>query len=107
VLAVIRLIDTVKLVRYLRKAQPEVQVSGRLLNWLERQPRNPDLIAGMVAARLLGVHGPHVARLVKQGRLRPVEVDGGANTYVRDEVLVLARELSSERAQRAAQRGEH
>ncbi len=101
----IRLIDTVKLVRYLRRNQPGMEISGRFINWLERQPQTPELVGGSVAAQILGVHHPHVARFVRQGRLKPVEVAGGANAYIKSEVLVLAGELAREREARETRRG--
>jgi hypothetical protein len=61
-----------------------------------------ELISASVAADILGVHLPHLARLRKQGRMpAPVPVEGGVRpVYRRAEVNVLARQLERERRER-------
>lgn len=63
-------------------------------------PDYPDLVSSGVAARILGIQGPHVARLRRSGRLVAVPVEGAAGVYLRSEVLVLARVLARERKAR-------
>jgi predicted DNA-binding transcriptional regulator AlpA len=80
---------------------PHVAVPGPFVLWLERQPRTPDLVGSVAAAKILGVAGPHVARLRRQGRMpEPVPIAGTADAYLRSEVEALAVVLEHEREQR-------
>jgi hypothetical protein len=65
------------------------------------EARVPPLVGSTAAARILGIPGPHVARLRKAGRLQPVPIEGTADAYVRSEVEALDRALKRERQARA------
>lgn len=74
-------------------------------DWLRRQPRAPHLVGSTVAAGLLGVQPPHLARLRDQGRLPdPVPIEGSVDAYIREEIEALAKELAEERQRRAERR---
>lgn len=64
----------------------------------------PDLVGSSVAAKMLGVPGPHISRLRRAGRLKPVPIEGTADAYLLEEVRELAKVLKRERAARAKQR---
>ena len=65
----------------------------------------PALVSSRTAAKILDVPGPHVARLVRQGRLHAVEVEGTTPVYARSDVQALARELKRERRARQSKNG--
>lgn len=64
----------------------------------------PPLVGSSVAAKMLGVPGPHVSRLRRAGRLKPVTIEGTADAYLLEEVKALAKTLKAERVARAKQR---
>jgi predicted DNA-binding transcriptional regulator AlpA len=66
--------------------------------WLARQPRAPRLVRRKEAAKILGVQSPHITRFIRQDRMpEPVEIGGGLNVYLLDEVEAFAKELAEER----------
>lgn len=65
--------------------------------WLRRQPTTPDLVSAGTAAKLLGVPHSHVARLSREGVLRPIPVEGTADTYLRGEVKAAAARRAREK----------
>lgn len=65
---------------------------------LKRAPTAPDLISRKVAAEILGVQSPHIARYEKQNRMpEPIPVEGTASAYVREEVEALRDEIAAEK----------
>lgn len=73
---------------------------GVLAKWLRRQPRSPKLVSSQGAAKILGVHPPHLQRLKDKGRLpEPVTIEGSRwSAYVKADIQALAKELKAERA---------
>lgn len=84
---------------------PSGAARARAQRFLRGQPTAPALISRKVAAEILGVASPHIARFEKQGRMpEPIPVEGTASAYVREEIEAFREELERERAARAEKR---
>lgn len=78
-----------------------------LVRLLGRAPTAPDLVSRKVAAEILGVQSPHIARFEKQERMpESIPIEGTAPAYVREEIEALRDEIKTERAERRAKKEE-
>lgn len=88
-----------------RRRYADREVEKSLRQHLKRAPRAPHLVSRSAAAAMLGVASPYISRLIRQGRMpEPVEVEGGPDVYVADELKPLAKEMAAFR--RRSGRGE-
>lgn len=77
----------------------------KLARFFSRQPTAPHLVSRKVAAEILGVQSPHLARYEKQGRMpEPIPVEGTAGAYVREEIEAFRDDLEREREARRAKK---
>lgn len=91
----------IRAARRLVREEERDQMEASLRRWLGRQPLRPDLVGPTVAAEILGVAPPHIARLKAQNRMpQPIPVDGSFDVYVRGELMPLAHTLAESRARR-------
>lgn len=101
-----RYVDPVKAARVVADAPPG-EAAAKLRRWMERQPSAPTLVSRKVAAEILNVHSPYIARLQEQGRMpEPIPVAGSAPVWEREEVEALADEIKRERERRERRRKE-
>jgi hypothetical protein len=96
---VIRIVDEDRLIEALERSVRAGDATA-FRRWLRRQPTTPDLVSAGTAARILGVPHSHVARLGREGVLRPIPVEGTASTYLRAEVKDAATRRTRERKAR-------
>lgn len=82
------------------------KVRARVDSYLATVSAFPEMIGATQAAKVLGIHAPHLARLRDQRRLPDtVPVKGGNDVYLLDEIKALAGTLQGERAARQRRRG--
>jgi hypothetical protein len=96
-----RYIDGDKLVEV---AETKGTDSSRLVGWLRRQPKTPELVNNQATAAILGVLPNHLGRY--RDRLpEPVKVEGTDRPmYIKSEIQALAKELARERKAKAKEK---
>jgi hypothetical protein len=101
---VIRLIDDTELLARLHdilEADTELVKAKRqadLRRWIHECP-DTRFVGSTVAAEILGIHAPHIARIRSYGEMpEPILVEGGYPVYLRGEIEELARKRAERKA---------